>query len=682
MPLRSGQEVLRYIERWANDVDLVSFDVFDTLLGRRIAPPELTKVPTAHCLKSLLAERGIVASVRSLVASRTQAELSLRQRALRQGLDPECRIRELILEWIAQYIPGSEATAVADRLHDVELATEKEVTFAVAGMKQAVQRARELEKEVVFISDMYLSGSDVRSLLRHNGFDGLFDGGYVSSDALLSKGSGRLFEQVQLERRAAYNRWLHVGDNRRADVSVPRRRLGIRTARFAAPNTVLRTARITRAERLVRAHSRWQGLPWLELCRNDHRDFRGRDPRYTLGYWVLGPLLATFMHRVVRWTASQQVDLILFPAREGFLLQRLYDTLAPVVAPAARPRVEYAFLNRKSVYSATSQRLDPRHWTNGTNRPTLAKLLRRYGMEVGPFQTLAARCGIQAESPLVLPAASGRLRRFLTDPQFEAAWTEQRAAERELLDDYLGQLGFWEARRACLVDVGWQGTVQQTLTAGFADHPNWPGLRGVYLAMLDERADPTNRLGLLYHHGQDPLGSGSSAAYRFLELLEVATRAPHASVDGLRREASGRVVPILKDPESAARQAELRDQGYVVSLQQGVFDFLDAYVRLLPFTDGEAEPLYAVAVELFGRLIRYPKRWEAEALLPFSHSEDFGSDELVQSREDFRRTWLQRWTLLSRRHHIWRDGRLALQGSQPLASLGNLGRLLLDGAQY
>ena len=50
MRLRTPQEVGRAIDRLAADIDLVSFDVFDTLIRRPVLPLARTKVPAARAV--------------------------------------------------------------------------------------------------------------------------------------------------------------------------------------------------------------------------------------------------------------------------------------------------------------------------------------------------------------------------------------------------------------------------------------------------------------------------------------------------------------------------------------------------------------------------------------------------------------------------------------------------------
>ena len=61
------------------DFETVTFDLFDTLLVRRIHDPDLVKRPVARYVSSLAASHGIVKSSRTVQKTRNRIELEQRQ---------------------------------------------------------------------------------------------------------------------------------------------------------------------------------------------------------------------------------------------------------------------------------------------------------------------------------------------------------------------------------------------------------------------------------------------------------------------------------------------------------------------------------------------------------------------------------------------------------------------------
>jgi FMN phosphatase YigB (HAD superfamily) len=685
MRCQSANQSVEQFQRRAREVDLISFDVFDTLIARRVAPPDQTKVPAARLLVRLLAARGESVEIDAALAARGRVELRLGEATAQTGLDQEARFHDICLHWAREFFDEPQARHVAEQLEAAEVEAELATVYARPGMIEAVRAARLLGKRVVYISDMYLGGEQVRAILDRAGFAGLFDTGYVSSDHRLNKRSGRLFNLVREEEQVPFKRWLHVGDNRWSDYASPALR-GIRALRCHDSATERRLDRLGRYARLSRVHPQWRGGQWLELCRQGCSPRSAEDPRYALGFGVLGPVLTAFAHQVLERVRRQGHELVLFPAREGFVLRQLFELLRPRVLDDQAVRSEYAFLNRKTVYQASIDQIGVREISMGlwSAAPTLRTMLARFSLNPEQFVEQARECRLTLDTPIRNPTDDYRFLRFIRHPDLLREARERCREQRALLSDYLGQLGFWEAERVAYVDVGWHGTVQDALTCAFREDRRWPDLWGLYAGFMGCKpyieTPRSHYLGLLYHRGRAPAGSAAGSLCRFVELLEFTARAPHATAIGLRRDAqTGEIVPVLKPEDSPGRQAEQRDRSLIAALQAGVLDFGRAYAETIPFQRGGAEELTRMAMDNFDRLMRLPTADEAMLLRNFINVEDFGTDAVTDHSYGAARWWSPRgWFDLWRRapHATWAEGLVASRRVPGIVTAANFYRLL------
>ena len=71
------------------DVDVVSFDVFDTLLVRRVHDPDLVKVPVARLISSLAADAGVEMTWQEVQERRDEIEQAARDDAGKEHPDHE-----------------------------------------------------------------------------------------------------------------------------------------------------------------------------------------------------------------------------------------------------------------------------------------------------------------------------------------------------------------------------------------------------------------------------------------------------------------------------------------------------------------------------------------------------------------------------------------------------------------
>ena len=228
-----------------------------------------------------------------------------------------------------------------------ELDLERRLTAAMPGMPGLLHDLVAAGKRVVLCSDMYLSPAQIAELLRCHGYRLEGVPLYVSSQEGVSKASGRLFARVLEREGCPAPRALHIGDNAQCDVAVPRG-LGMQAIHFRDPTERRRCRRL---ETLARRSQLpfWRGAYVAEICQPLERRPPGPDFHYDYGRRLLGLPLAVFIHAAIERAAEKKLDRLLFVAREGFLLQKLYEVLTPAVLPdRLGPTTGYVALSRLS----------------------------------------------------------------------------------------------------------------------------------------------------------------------------------------------------------------------------------------------------------------------------------------------------------------------------------------------
>lgn len=287
-------------------VDLVSFDVFDTLLLRTVPEP-------ADIWEIVSSENDMP----EFAVARRRADHEAWRQAVSGG-------RDATIEDVYALLPGFR------QLKEVELSVERRCLIADPEMAREWKRAGELGKRRIIVSDMYLPGEFVREQLRRNGIEG-WDGFYLSCERGCRKDTGKLFELVLAEQGIAANRILHVGDNPISDVDRPRR-LGLRVCPVAKPmDGLLSVAPFVRAflqkdgslvaRRLVGALS-------VALRRLSAGSDSGGDAYWSRAGLLFGAVLGkAYVDLIVRESRNRGLRRLLFVARDGYLPKRLFDSL-------------------------------------------------------------------------------------------------------------------------------------------------------------------------------------------------------------------------------------------------------------------------------------------------------------------------------------------------------------------
>lgn len=193
-------------------MEIVSFDVFDTLLTRPVLEPSDLFVLTepAWCQKGFPGD---------FVALRLQAERIARMK-MQQSTHP---VEEPTLDAIYDALAEITAlpTGAMDAIQRAELDNERRSLSPRATIRAIYNYAIEKGKRIVAVSDTYAPHDFVLSVLRSNGFTSI-ERLYVSSEIGRCKATGKLFPLVLRDLDAPAAKVLHIGDNRRSDFLRPR----------------------------------------------------------------------------------------------------------------------------------------------------------------------------------------------------------------------------------------------------------------------------------------------------------------------------------------------------------------------------------------------------------------------------------------------------------------------------
>lgn len=292
-------------ERFAEQLsrfDAVSFDIFDTLIYRPFARP-------ADLFHIVGAEAGLL----NFAELRRFCEHGARERRF-----AECGSYEVTFDDIYRYMEEYAGGAFA-AAREKELSAELSLCFANPYMKRVWDILGERGTRRVVTSDMYLDGGFLEKLLKKNGFDG-FETLFVSNEHNASKYNGDLYEVVKGSLKTG--NIAHVGDNRASDIEMAAKH-GLTPFHCPNPNTAGSAYRPAAMSRVV--GSAYCGLVNARL----HSGAEKYSMLYEYGY-AYGGIFALGFCRFIHGIAERtNADRVLFLARDGDLLKRVYDRLFP-----------------------------------------------------------------------------------------------------------------------------------------------------------------------------------------------------------------------------------------------------------------------------------------------------------------------------------------------------------------
>ncbi|QIR13947.1 hypothetical protein [Shewanella aestuarii] len=217
-----------YLTELANpQIEVVSFDVFDTLLRRTCIKPENVFYEVA--------KRAIKNSVLPAIVSKDDyynIRVCAEKKARELSLDEDIKFDDIF----SQMYFNSKVRA---KLKTLELEIEEELLFADPIAIKLLQLANDSGKKIIITSDMYLPEEIIKKLVYKNIPNNIhISHFFVSSATKKTKTTGSqfsyIFDQLDIKAEAL----LHIGDNAQADVASANN-CGINTLLFNTPDWIL-----------------------------------------------------------------------------------------------------------------------------------------------------------------------------------------------------------------------------------------------------------------------------------------------------------------------------------------------------------------------------------------------------------------------------------------------------------
>jgi predicted HAD superfamily hydrolase len=626
----SVEGIFRILKNRIGGIQTVSFDVFDTLLGRRIDPPDLIHQRVAQQLASWIQN----SSWQSVLKQRYQTEKYLREMASKDGWDRECNLEENLELWLNAL--GINNPDLLQRVLRYELQLEKNALYLQDGIRPILQFLTEKRIGIFALSDVYIKSNHLREFFENLDVSSFFKRIYSSADSRLCKYSGRLFEFLIKEHQIEPATHIHIGDNRVSDFLSPRK-VGIQSIYLHDPQSMIRRERLRRYKSLSERKPLFKGRYFhAVLTGGFNRAFSGFYERY--GHEVLGPIFALLSLELLQKLSSRDYDLICFVARDGYLLQRLVTYLIDLEPDdlSIKQKFKYLHISRKTGFAAlAADGLDIQDAKIALYSPTqrgIESILKNFSLPISPFQELSRKYGFAKIDDPIYDLSDQRLTDFLGDAQVQRLIKTESSIHKNHLLKYLKQQGLFNAGRVALVDIGWNGTIQYALhklTMNWNVRPVIDGYYFAYSTGLGYSMPSNWRIeGIIYDELRKHPGERS--ALHFEEIFEEAARSLEGTTIGYDQcPKTGTIRPVLKEDCSAERTIEIRTDSEIVDLQRGILSGLENFIRamrLTGFTLHDLKPYFIYHLE---RALVYPSVEEVTHLSKLTHSNDFGHDTMM-----------------------------------------------------
>ena len=494
--------------------NIISFDIFDTLILRNIfQPTDIFRILAKFAKDEF--------DIDDFFQKRVEGEKKARDKVKNSEAD----FQEIYDE--VEKLCGCNI----EKIKQMELQLEMEFSVINPYMMEIWKYASEQKKTIIFISDMYLSSDFIKKLLKKNGYK--VEHLYVSNEYRKNKGSKELYELVGQELNCKKTNWLHIGDNEYSDYKQAKE-FGINAYHYKNVSTYYEGTKELSISESV-----------LIGIQNNYL-YNGIQENYWNKFGAKNAFPIYFGFAKWLYDLTKEEDNLFFLARDGYIIKKIYDMFCKMDENTIF--TNYIYVSRKVLQLpllGTMPELDKviRQLTDRTELDgeiTLRETLYKVGIrDMDKAEKYMNAFGFLNLDEIVSPEQlymaqnlivklSGEVRKYFSD-------------KRKLLERYFEQekVNCWN--KLNVMDVGWKGSSQEVIEKILGKD-----VIGYYFGTADTLS--RNKFCTMYGWIFDDWNptTVASEVYRYINMYELLFSAPHGSTIDYKEE-NEKIIPVLND---------------------------------------------------------------------------------------------------------------------------------------
>lgn len=298
---------------------LYSFDIFDTLITRKVATPKGIFV----LMKDIINQSPQFADLPNDVKTnffnyRTNSEFYLRQ-INNQWNDGKDISLDMIYNHIQHtYFLTNEQTQA---IKELEIQLELDNIIPIKENIEKLKVLLEKGKRVVLISDMYLPEYIIKEMLLKCDPVLCQVKLYLSSTLGFMKTKQALFHYVKEQENVEFREWTHMGDNKFADFFCARK-LGIKAVLYPY-------VKFKEYEKSLLVANSQNSFVQISLgcAKNIRLNKFPNDEKAQLGASLAGPILFPYIYWLLDQAQKRGIERLYFIARDGYVMKLIADLI-------------------------------------------------------------------------------------------------------------------------------------------------------------------------------------------------------------------------------------------------------------------------------------------------------------------------------------------------------------------
>ncbi len=614
----------QYVELYnlAQGYHIISLDIFDTVLLRSFARSDHIFNLIEH---ALILKFGV----------QMQGYKDLRLQAMK---DCKAKLAEI----------GNQEVTLNNVINHIDILDENQKQFALkleleieekhlkanSPFVEFIKNMRLRGKKIIYCSDTYFEDEFIKNILKRESIWRQGDQLYTSLQLQKNKADGDLFTEVLKLEDLHVDQLLHIGDNYRADYKMPKSH---DIAAFWLRNPISQDwskdysfLMLEQDKRGANQTDHLDIMPSTSLGLNNlYHQQENKGLLFDLGYHVLAPLFLKIAYDIKNLQDQQQNDIILFLARDGYILSKIYASLFDDQCryfPASRrllclPSADYGEFT--SIILGGRRGRNIQSYLNSFPAPQ--KFIDTLKQHFNDFGQPLSKKNFSLFRNIV--------RKHWNDIQMELKKEQKNLLSflKQELDNY---------HKIMIFDLGWKGSLLQKFQEIMPDKV-W---NGYYFATLEGAITDLNIRSFALDHGEPK--ERNTLYFHNQELLELFFCEPDESFERITYDSNTNQYTALRNQKSQTPYAHQK------MIKEGVLSFI--YDFDCRFSKDQQRYLMQDMdpVIFLDQFICHPKKQEAKIFEAIYDYATTGSGHKA--------AFVQSGSLKKYRESLWKQGSFAL----------------------
>lgn len=532
----------RELKEKIRSADIVSFDLFDTLVMRQI----LSSDDVIEYVDCKLKEQE--SYIKDFCKRRLESE---------KGLSRETAptLTEIYQNMLSSEEDNSAINITPEKLADLEWNIDLGLLVARKEVCDLFRETVKSGKKVYIVSDTYYSKRQLERILVLCGieeYEDILDSSEYGTDK-------RRGLYGVLKDREGDKKYLHIGDDLAADIEAAKY-WEINACRILSGADILESlGNLGFSEHIECLADRLKAGMFVAKIFNSPFQFEKEDRRlelkdaYDIGYLLCAPVISDFVLWFQKQLEKEGIQNIWFGARDGYLIKKMYANL--MQAYHKTDESMYFLTSRTAAIRAgVESEEDIRYVDEMKYSGTLEEnLYERFGIEAAHIS-----------NEDVLDSAAGLLK-------YKDVILQNAHMQSANYKKYILRLNGREGKIA-FFDFVAKGTTQMYIQR-LVDYP----IKGFYFLQLEADYMKNKKLEICsFGEAENAVNNGvQDAVFENYYILETLLTAPHSSVSGF--DENGQPIYALESRKDSALCC-------IERAQEGILDYFKSYLKLCPET--------------------------------------------------------------------------------------------------